>query len=124
MKSENAITFSAPVGMYPDVFAAKMTISGTEIFQQHEQLFPTFHGKPRLDQFAVGLPQCCKLNVRYYRCFPTSISSLSVTPGSAQALKFTMSFNYQIKRIIRLPDPNSLMSAICVVTGGETSNSY
>ena len=62
--------------------------------------------------------------VRYYRCFPTSISGLQVTPGSAQALKFTMSFNYQIKRIIRLPDPNSLMSAICVVTGGENSNSY
>jgi len=49
---------------------------------------------------------------------------LTVTPGSAAALKFSMSFNYQIKRIIRLPDPNSLMSAICVVTGGETSNSY
>lgn len=62
--------------------------------------------------------------VRYYRCFPTSISSLTVTPGSAQALKFQMTFNYQIKRIIRLPDPNSLMSAICVVTGGENSNSY
>lgn len=72
MKSENAITFSAPPGMYPDVFAAKMTISGTEIFQQHEQLFPTFHGKPRLDQFAVGLPQRCKLNVRYDRCFTQS----------------------------------------------------
>lgn len=61
---------------------------------------------------------------RYYRCYPTSISSLSITPGSVSPITFTVTFNYQVKKIIRLPDPNNLMSAICVISGGETSGSY
>lgn len=62
--------------------------------------------------------------IRYYRCYPTSISSLSVTPGSVSPVTFNVSFNYQVKRIIRLPDPNNLMSAICVISGGEIEGSY
>ena len=62
--------------------------------------------------------------IRYYRCSPTSLSSLTITPGSVSPVTFSLSFKYQIRKIIRLPDPNSILSAICVVTGGETSNSY
>lgn len=62
--------------------------------------------------------------IRYYRCYPTSLANLSITPGSISPITFNVSFNYQFKKIIRLPDPNKLMSAICVITGGETSGSY
>lgn len=58
--------------------------------------------------------------VRFYRCRPVALAPLPMSDiRQATPMKFSVSFNFEIKRIIRLPDPNNMMSAICVATGGD-----
>jgi hypothetical protein len=49
------------------------------------------------------------------------LSDLQPNPGSADPVPFNISVLYELKEIIRLPDPNSMMSAICVST---STNAY
>lgn len=58
--------------------------------------------------------------VRFERCWIAKLGDLSVKIGSIEPITFNLSIKYEIKRIIRLPDPNTMMSAICV-TGGSDS---
>ena len=58
--------------------------------------------------------------VRFERCRITKLSDMDVSrPGSADPLPFSLTIQYEIKRIIRLPDPNDMMSAICVATSTD-----
>ena len=62
-----------------------------------------------------------RMIVRFKRCRISQLSDLQPNPGSADPVPFNMSVLYELKDIIRLPDPNSMMSAICVST---SSNAY
>lgn len=62
-----------------------------------------------------------RMIVRFERCRIAKLSDLQPNPGSVEPVSFNISVLYELKRIIRLPDPNSLMSAICV--SGST-NAY
>ncbi len=55
--------------------------------------------------------------LRFERCRGEGLSSPQITPGHIDTIKFTASFKFENIRIIRLPDPNELMSAICVASG-------
>lgn len=59
--------------------------------------------------------------VRFERCRFIALSPLHITPGALNPISFNVTVKYEIRRIIRLPDPNELMSAICVAT---SSNAY
>lgn len=58
--------------------------------------------------------------VRLERCRFTAISPLNFKPGTLQTVTFNLSIKYEIQRIIRLPDPNELMNAICVSYGSDS----
>lgn len=58
---------------------------------------------------------------RFERCRPVSLSDLSIRPGSIEPVTFNVSFKYELRRLIRLPDPNELMTAICV---SRSTNAY
>jgi len=62
-----------------------------------------------------------RMIVRFKRCRITTLSDLQPTPGSVEPVPFNISVLYELKEIIRLPDPNSYMSAICV---SNSSNAY
>ena len=62
-----------------------------------------------------------RMIVRFKRCRISQLSDLQPNPGPADPVPFNMSVLYELKDIIRLPDPNSMMSAICVST---SSNAY
>jgi hypothetical protein len=62
-----------------------------------------------------------RMIVRYKRCRISNLSDLQPNPGSIDPVPFNISVLYELKDIIRLPDPNSYMSAICVST---SSNAY
>lgn len=62
-----------------------------------------------------------RMIVRFKRCRVTALSDLQPNPGAIDPVQFNMTALYELKEIIRLPDPNSLMSAICVST---SSNAY
>ena len=59
--------------------------------------------------------------VRFERCRLTDLGDLQPQLRGVDPLPFSITVKYEIKRIIRLPDPNNLMSAICVST---SNNSY
>lgn len=58
---------------------------------------------------------------RFERCRIAELSDLNVKPGAIDVVSFNLSIKYEIRRLIRLPDPNELMTAICVTT---SSNAY
>ena len=62
-----------------------------------------------------------RMIVRFKRCRMTALSDLQPNPGAIDPVQFNMTVLYELKEIIRLPDPNSMMSAICVST---SSNAY
>lgn len=62
-----------------------------------------------------------RMIVRFKRCRITTLADLQPNPGSVDPVPFNISVLYELKDIIRLPDPNSYMSAICVST---SSNAY
>lgn len=62
-----------------------------------------------------------RMIVRFKRCRVTALSDLQPNPGAIDPVSFNMTVLYELKEIIRLPDPNSLMSAICVST---STNAY
>jgi hypothetical protein len=62
-----------------------------------------------------------RMIVRFRRCRITTLSDLQPNPGSVEPVPFNISVQYELKEIIRLPDPNSYMSAICVT---NSSNAY
>ena len=62
-----------------------------------------------------------RMIVRFRRCRITTLGDLQPNPGSVEPVPFNMTVVYELKDIIRLPDPNSYMSAICVST---SSNAY
>lgn len=62
-----------------------------------------------------------RMIVRFKRCRITTLGDLQPTPGSVEPVPFNISVLYELKEIIRLPDPNSYMSAICV---SNSSNAY
>lgn len=62
-----------------------------------------------------------RMIVRFKRCRVAQLSDLQPNPGSADPVPFNISVLYELKEIIRLPDPNSMMSAICVST---STNAY
>lgn len=62
-----------------------------------------------------------RMIVRFKRCRATALSDLQPNPGAIDPVQFNFTVLYELKEIIRLPDPNSLMSAICVST---STNAY
>ena len=58
--------------------------------------------------------------IRLERCRFTNISPLKFKPGSLEPVPFVLSIKYEIRRIIRLPDPNELMDAICISYGADS----
>lgn len=58
--------------------------------------------------------------VRLERCRFTAKSPLNFKPGTLQPVTFNLSIKYEIQRIIRLPDPNELMDAICISSGSDS----
>ena len=58
--------------------------------------------------------------VRLERCRFTALSPLSLKPGSIEPASFNLTIKYEIRRIIRMPDPNELMSAICIAEGADS----
>ena len=63
-----------------------------------------------------------RMIVRFKRCRIAKLSDIQPNPvGSVEPVPFNMSVLYELKEIIRLPDPNSMMSAICVT---NSSNAY
>lgn len=60
--------------------------------------------------------------VRFERCRIESLGDLQIKPGSIDPISFNLTIKYELRRIIRLPDPNDLMSAICVSTSTDAYN--
>lgn len=60
--------------------------------------------------------------VRFERCRIESLGDLQIKPGSSDPIAFNLSIKYELRRIIRLPDPNDMMSAICVSNGTDAYN--
>lgn len=58
--------------------------------------------------------------VRLERCRFSALSPMSLKPGSIEPAAFNLSIRYEIRRIIRMPDPNELMSAICIAQGADS----
>lgn len=56
---------------------------------------------------------------RFERCRITELSDIDINPGSIEAATFNVSMQYENRRLIRLPEPNSLMTAICVSNGTD-----
>lgn len=56
---------------------------------------------------------------RFERCRITELSDIDITPGNLDVAAFTISMQYENRRLIRLPDPNDLMTAICVSNGTD-----
>lgn len=58
--------------------------------------------------------------VRLERCRFTALSPLTLKPGNIEPISFNLSIKYEIRRIIRMPDPNALMNAICIAEGADS----
>jgi hypothetical protein len=58
--------------------------------------------------------------VRLERCRIAALGAMSLKPGSIEPASFNLSINYEIRRIIRMPDPNELMNAICIAQGADS----
>lgn len=58
--------------------------------------------------------------VRLERCRFAALSSMSLHPGTIEPASFNLTINYEIRRIIRMPDPNELMNAICIAEGADS----
>lgn len=63
-----------------------------------------------------------RMIVRYRRCRITNLSDMQPNPGSVDPVPFNLTVLYELKDIIRLPDPNSYMRAICVSTSTNAYN--
>lgn len=58
--------------------------------------------------------------IRLERCRFAALGAMSLKPGSIEPASFNLSINYEIRRIIRMPDPNDLMNAICIAQGADS----
>lgn len=58
--------------------------------------------------------------VRFERCRFTALSPLNIKPGSIDPISFNVTVKYEIRRVIRMPDPNEMMEAICVSYGSDS----
>ncbi len=58
--------------------------------------------------------------VRLERCRFAALSAMSLKPGTIEPASFNLTINYEIRRIIRMPDPNELMNAICIAEGADS----
>lgn len=58
--------------------------------------------------------------VRLERCHFTAIGPLKFKPGVLQTVPFNLTIKFEDRRLIRLPDPNELMDAICVSYGSDS----
>lgn len=56
---------------------------------------------------------------RFERCRITELSDIDITPGALIPATFNLSIQYENRRLIRLPDPNDIMTAICVSSGAN-----
>lgn len=57
---------------------------------------------------------------RFFRCRLAKLSDLNIKPGSIELVSFNLSVQYEFVKLYRLPDPNELMSAICVSTSSDS----
>ena len=58
--------------------------------------------------------------IRLERCRIAALSDMQFTPGTINPMSFNLSIKYEIRRVIRLPDPNELMNAICISYGSDS----
>ena len=59
--------------------------------------------------------------VRFERCYPLELSDLSLNFLEPEAVTFTMSFIYSLKRIVRSLPPRVNTTPECVVNSGDSS---
>lgn len=62
--------------------------------------------------------------VRFERCRFQTLSPLQLKPGAIDPITFNLTIKYEIRRVIRMPDPNDLMEAICVSQGSDSYMKY
>ena len=61
---------------------------------------------------------------RFERCRFTELGDMQINPGALEPAVFNLSIQYELRRLIRLPDPNDLMTAICVANGSDRYHNY